>query len=753
MNLLRSFPLLCFALVLLSIGAVCLAQKSVQLFLVAGTLAGMSWFITEGPRGRTLPRWVSNVLVIGVAVNFFVDFFQHRDEPLAVLGRFAVFLVLIKLYERRTPRDSAQLLSLSLLLIITGCLQATDIIFGILLLAYCALGLYVLLLYQLFTAHEVHRAARMEMTPAGYRLVPPFRPAFGRHPSLHFRSQAAGIAAAGLALSLIVFLFFPRGFGPHLFGDFRLIPAQRVTQFTNRVDLISGTRINDRRTHVMTVQWIDAQGQPVQSAGPLLLRGAVVDRYDGNGRWSASSASTRTIHVAPGAIAPLANNANTHFWSDDPSVRIDFTRSQPTVFAPYAPLALATGVDMDLDYDPLRQTLRTSENSPRLTGYQVVFDPDPTPQTARDLTDGLIRPVRDSGWFPDGDGRVRELAQRILRQSQIDPVRVASPSRDWDLNRRIAAALTAHLRAGEYTYTLDLRGVRAGEADPIVNFLIESRRGHCEYFASALAAMCHSVGVPARIALGFVAHNYDELARQYDVLESNAHAWVEVMTGDGLWSSFDPTPPAALSQQPRADQATFAEQLRRILQRFEGNWTGSVIEFDSSSQRRLAESLNLNWSQRLGKALATIREWMARVNDLFLLGPAGYIWMGIVGLALLIAVIALVKLMRRSRAIHHLAALHHFRGSEYQRMLRHLGFYLDMLHVLKRGGIEKPPWQPPRQFAQQLESDWPAAALLVRRITDAFYEIRFGGRRPDSTRLAEARSLVVELAKTLRVRV
>src|SRR5689334_21652931 len=137
MSLLRSFPLMVFVLVLLSIGALCAAQQSLQLLLVAGTLAAISSYVTEGPRGRTLPKWVSNLLVIGVSLNVFVDFLQHQQDPLGVLGRFAVWLTLIKMYERKAARDHAQLMLLSLLLMITGCLQApADFRMGIALLVY-----------------------------------------------------------------------------------------------------------------------------------------------------------------------------------------------------------------------------------------------------------------------------------------------------------------------------------------------------------------------------------------------------------------------------------------------------------------------------------------------------------------------------------------------------------------------------------------------------------------------------------------
>ena len=72
-------------------------------------------------------------------------------------------------------------------------------------------------------------------------------------------------------------------------------------------------------------------------------------------------------------------------------------------------------------------------------------------------------------------------------------------------------------------------------SDTIEQFLFDTKRGHCEYFASALAAMCHSVGVQARVITGYVAYEFDPGGQEYIVSESNAHAWVEVRTDDWSW--------------------------------------------------------------------------------------------------------------------------------------------------------------------------------------------------------------------------
>ena len=145
MKLLRHYPLLAFLLVMVSIIGVSLTQHSMTMALVAGALAVMSWFVTEGPRGRTLPAWVSNILVVAVSLNVIVDVIQNPSDLLGVLARFSVWLTIIKLYERRNARDHAQLLMLSLLMMLTGCMNSADLLFGVVVVVYIILGLYVLL--------------------------------------------------------------------------------------------------------------------------------------------------------------------------------------------------------------------------------------------------------------------------------------------------------------------------------------------------------------------------------------------------------------------------------------------------------------------------------------------------------------------------------------------------------------------------------------------------------------------------------
>ena len=147
----------------------------------------------------------------------------------------------------------------------------------------------------------------------------------------------------------------------------------------------------------------------------------------------------------------------------------------------------------------------------------------------------------------------------------------------------------------------------------------------------------------------------------------------------------------------------------------------------------------------MAETLVAMRRWMDRVNRAFYLGPAGYIWMGIVALALVIAVIALAKQIKRTSRIRSTLRLESVTGGEHQRMLRQLGFYLDMLGVLEKSGCPKPWWQPPLDFARVLAHRHPEPAAAVTQITELFYGARYGREPLSRSQMTRARSLVESL--------
>ena len=94
-------------------------------------------------------------------------------------------------------------------------------------------------------------------------------------------------------------------------------------------------------------------------------------------------------------------------------------------------------------------------------------------------------------------------------------------------------------RTGGFTY--DERPP-APRGAPLADFVLRTRRGHCQYYAGALALMLRYLGVPARVAAGFTSGTYDPEGRAWTVTDHDAHTWVEVWFSGYGWLPFDPTP-------------------------------------------------------------------------------------------------------------------------------------------------------------------------------------------------------------------
>jgi transglutaminase-like putative cysteine protease len=115
---------------------------------------------------------------------------------------------------------------------------------------------------------------------------------------------------------------------------------------------------------------------------------------------------------------------------------------------------------------------------------------------------------------------------------------------ELDLAGRPPADVVKTLRAfflGRFSYSRYLGGARPGRT-ALEDFLLTSRAGHCEYFASATVLLLRQAGIPARYTVGYAAHEWSAIERRWLVRSRDAHAWA-VAWIDGAWVEVDTTPP------------------------------------------------------------------------------------------------------------------------------------------------------------------------------------------------------------------
>lgn len=123
--------------------------------------------------------------------------------------------------------------------------------------------------------------------------------------------------------------------------------------------------------------------------------------------------------------------------------------------------------------------------------------------------------------FPE---RIAALAQDVTRDKE----------NDYDK----AKALEQYL-SSQFTYTLSPPATPKNR-DFVDYFLFDSRQGHCQYFASSMAMMARSIGIPSRYVEGFVLPS-SQTDGYYIITNERAHAWVEVYLEGFGWVPFEPT--------------------------------------------------------------------------------------------------------------------------------------------------------------------------------------------------------------------
>ncbi len=101
-----------------------------------------------------------------------------------------------------------------------------------------------------------------------------------------------------------------------------------------------------------------------------------------------------------------------------------------------------------------------------------------------------------------------------------------------------------------FTYSLTLTG-KGNSSTPLSKFLLQTRSGHCEYFATATALLLRSLGIPARYAVGYSVREFSPLENQYVVRSRHAHAWTLAYI-EGKWQAFDTTPADWASREDAA---------------------------------------------------------------------------------------------------------------------------------------------------------------------------------------------------------
>jgi transglutaminase-like putative cysteine protease len=788
MNPLKLYSTLLYAQVTLGVACYCVAVERPTLAMISlGTIA-LSWLAlhasrkpgADGPIGGAMPRWV--IFLASVAISLATILQHHagfKERMIEVLSEYILLLNLVKLFDRRSIRDDGQVMLINGMLVTCSMIFTIDLYFAGMVMGYLAMTMLTVMVMQIKIAHDHAQAA--DDTP---RAAPP-APPLSRAYRIQFRDTALVLGILCLAMSVAGFLTMPRGSLPAFAS---LDPDGPVTGFNPNIQLDDDTQITQSLNPVMYLKLSRPGAESLEFDGPVLVRGNVLDRYDprqkrwNRGRYSyflTAEYSQRDKRELRLDAAPM----------DREPFAAEFTMLRPmgeTLFSIQSPVAFRSEVHTAVWHGKLDNVL-TGRLPPNLKGtvqYTVAcVDRGPQPALAGEIARHLelfpqslqfsdldaapsfgssaddqeerrLRSLRgDPGASPIyyarrpvvRDPRVRELAESVMRQAGLarDPKSMDDPA-----DHLLAAAMADHLRA-RCAYTLDLPALPP-DADPISSFLFDSRKGHCEYFASALAAMLRSIGVRCRVVTGFMATEFNS-GGFYVVREADAHAWVEVYHPDAGWRAFDATPDGGL-RDVAAQAGGWLALLRGFYEHLEFQWITNVIGYDDQARSQLiGREINLHeaWHWLLVRVRA-MADWLDRLTGagrwslLLLAAAAAAGVISAVAATILLARWAWARWASRWRNwLPRLAAAPTPRPGA-------VDFYAAMLRILARSGLRKPVHQTPAAFARRLVDSDPVRFAPVAALTDLFYEIRFGDRPLDTDRRRRADALLNALRRPAR---
>ncbi len=249
----------------------------------------------------------------------------------------------------------------------------------------------------------------------------------------------------------------------------------------------------------------------VTAKTPILLHRASYDAYDGatwiarNGKFAAISArsAAKWILDSGPASATLAV--------------ADYSRSpNPVLSLPAGALRIEMPDTIAVKFNPLGAV--QAERAPGFFGYRVEYDPQ--------------QPL--GGPPTEADRRVPRVEQQVFAE-------LATTLGLKELEPERALAKVKAYFADNFQYAT-YRKPRSGAQSALADFVLNTRAGHCEYFASATVLLLRAAGIPARYATGFSVQEYSALEGAYLVRERHAHAWTEAYI-DGKWRDVDTTPP------------------------------------------------------------------------------------------------------------------------------------------------------------------------------------------------------------------
>ncbi len=767
-------------LAILAAGLISLGQQSGRLLGLVFASVVLSWIFTDWLKWFRLNKFVAYFLMIVGAMFAIMDYLRGVDsQQLYSVANLLIYVQLPLFFQTKTRRIFEQLGIFLLLELVVAALVNDNVLYGLLLLPVMAVGCSTMVLFAYFISSDRSGEAIGESNSVFAR----FLQWMGSETTIRvnvsgievrlnkeseFRPKRSWVAwfAELVPTNLALFLF--------ALGFFYLLPRintdsyegrwrRNVVGFSERISLAQVGEILQSDQVVMRLSFRD--GTSNRAFAPLeapYLRGACLGRYEPGfqrGDWSLDS-----------SYSPLASLASSE--QVRPEYRQEFLPVIVSILEQVQTDGLIMGlppfyasnrddlVEVFPDTWALREQEQFSSRNRRkiefgtlsfTAGRQSPFTP-----LLYDVYDDRF--LRSYGIPRDGSALNPKLNRELTRFNPTrfrslleyrDEVLSRNNVRNEDIIGQTLAIEEDLALSGKLTYSLNLNAHQDPTLDPIEDFVRNHKKGHCQYFASTMALMLRSMGIPTRVVVGYRPSEFNNVGRFFLVRQKHAHTWVEAFFTreqfdnstirlpacfvSGAWLRLDPTPPGNGSnaggtlQTARSQTFDYAQEL----------WGDYVMDMNKSNSDAIFQMFGDPTSNSFASLFRQAEIIFLRLQQGQLIGgffaPGEWLNLGIlvaVGILILIAVAVLrgfrwvmpswIAFGKRRAARPYISGVVSF------------PFLRQMLKMLERVGWKRPRHQTLREFVSDAEGCWqanvdrPLDPKPLSMLTSIYYRLRFG---------------------------
>lgn len=672
-----------------------------SMVLVGSALVVRGYFLATRRTFVISERWTTPLSVI-YFFFFLVDYFGFSRSFLPATVHLALFGVVVRMFSLRRERDYITLAILAFLMVLASAVLTVDSVF---LFSFAA---FMLMAVATFTLLEMRRSGMAASVHARHSIDP------HEHRRLAFALVRFSPVLMIMILlgAAVLFFIMPRMSAGYLGG------------YTYGTDFSSGFSDHVQLGRIGQIQQSNAVVMHIQIEGDdkglydLHWRGIALADFDGR-TWSGLRDQFILSRQPDGSFGLPRNENSPRSYSAVELAKQKIIRYRVTmepigtnVFF-LAPRGRSLSGDYRLLAADSGGAVFDYDSQHAISRYEATSDIATPAPTALRHVEHNYPPYIAATYLklPDLDPRIARLAAQII----------SSSTNDYDR----ASAIENYLRT-RFGYTLQLP--QSTPKDPVADFLFVRKQGHCEYFASAMAVMLRTVGIPSRVVNGFRSDEFNDISGSYVVRAKDAHAWVEAYFSGYGWQTFDPTP-AGDSGIPQGWNrlALYADAMASF-------WRDWVITYDSSNQYVLGRaavtgSRNMWESARTWARLryASMLKWAQRGQDHVEQAPRRWMFIAAFVFGVLFLMANLGRFVRR---VHESWLGWHPEHSPEQAASI---WYRRMARTVARRGIKKEQAQTPEEFVRRIDDGRLREPLV--RFTRVYESARFGNSAEDARRL------------------